>query len=229
MPEIQSSPEVKAKEKYGSSSIGDGGSGRSWGGDDSDRPGNRPPEDFSSPWRPYRLATWLGLASITMVFAGLSSAYFYRLTTATEWNPIPMPKMVRWNTLVLLCSSLTLAFSRGRREGRARLSINIWLFLTLILGIVFLFGQFYVWRELAAGGIYLNSSPAGLFCYLMTGTHAVHLSGGLLGLGFALYRNWKKGILNQQAIATLDVATIYWHFLTGLWVYLFLLLFFFGR
>ena len=229
MPEILSSSETKTEKRLGSSSIGDGDSGRSWGGGDSDRSGNGPPEDFSDSWRPYRLATWLGLASITMVFAGLSSAFFYRLTTTTEWNPIPMPKIVRWNTLVLLSSSLTLASSRGRRKSRVSLGINTGLSLTLILGIAFLFGQFYVWRKLASGGVFLNSSPAALFCYLLTGTHAVHLSGGLLGLGFALYRNWKKGILNQQAIATLDVATIYWHFLTGLWVYLFLLLYFFGR
>jgi cytochrome c oxidase subunit 3 len=229
MPEILSSPEVKAENSTRGISIGDGGPGRGWGGDNSGRQGNGPPEGSGSPWRSYRLATWLGLASITMVFAGLSSAFFFRLTTSTVWNPIPMPRMVLWNTLVLLCSSLTLTFARKPTGVRERLGVKSWLLLTLMLGIAFLFGQFHVWGELAAQGIYLTSSPYGLFCYLMTGAHAVHLLGGLLGLSFALYRGWERGILSQKAIATLDVAKIYWHFLTGLWVYLFLLLFFFGR
>jgi cytochrome c oxidase subunit 3 len=164
-----------------------------------------------------------------MVFAGLSSAYFFRWATATDWNPVPLPRMALWNTLVLLCSSVTLAFSRRSRKSHRRRGVLNGLFLTLILGLAFIFGQFTIWRELATQGVYLSSSPHGSFCYLMMGTHAVHVLGGLLLLGIAFYRNWKGGILNGKAIAILDVVTIYWHFLTGLWIYLFLLLFFFGR
>jgi cytochrome c oxidase subunit III len=86
-------------------------------------------------------------------------------------------------------------------------------------------GQLTIWRALATQGIYLDSSPHSSFYYLLTGAHGVHLLGGVIALGYLVFRTLRsrgRGGVTQTA---LDVVSLYWHFMDGLWVYLLLLLF----
>jgi cytochrome c oxidase subunit 3 len=105
------------------------------------------------------------------------------------------------------------------------------LFITVVLGLAFLGAQLIAWRQLARQGLYLASNPHSSFFYLLTGAHAVHLLGGLLGLTFLWFR-WRRprNEANEETRvakrrAATDAVTIYWHFMDGLWIYLFLLLF----
>jgi cytochrome c oxidase subunit 3 len=101
--------------------------------------------------------------------------------------------------------------------------------LTALLGIGFLASQLMAWRQLAAQGIYVASHPHSSFFYLLTGAHALHLVGGLLALAFLWIRSRRVQFLEPALVtrrqATADAVTIYWHFMDGLWIYLFLLLF----
>jgi cytochrome c oxidase subunit 3 len=176
----------------------------------------------------YRIGMWVGLASVTMMFTSLSSAYIVRSVSANDWVLLPMPPVLIASTFLILASSVTLELARRKLKASAAAAYAKWLFITAVLGAGFLVSQLFAWRQLAARGIYLSSNPHSSFFYLLTGAHGVHLAGGLLGISFLWLRS--RSILNEAAQAykrqaSADAVTIYWHFMDALWIYLFLLLF----
>jgi cytochrome c oxidase subunit 3 len=167
-----------------------------------------------------RLGLWLLLATITMLFAAFTSAYIVR-RAASDWAPIRVPPLLWLNTVILVSSSLTMEL--GRRSPRPR-AFRRWLGMTFLLGLAFLGGQFLAWRELAAQGVYLSSNPHSSFFYVLTGAHAVHVLGGIGALLYVAGRLWRQNDSTATATAPRLAAT-YWHFVDGLWAYLFVVLF----
>ena len=176
----------------------------------------------------YRIGMWVGLASVAMMFTSLSSAYIVRSASSNDWTPLPMPRVLLVSTALILASSVTLEFARRKLKAGFSALYKQWLLVTVILGLAFLVAQLFAWRQLVRQGIYLASNPHSSFFYLMTGAHAVHLLGGLLGLTFLSLR-WRRQVTEKTAIvkrtAATDAVTVYWHFMDALWIYLFLLLF----
>ena len=182
-----------------------------------DFPGNR-----------YRIGMLVALASIAMLFTSLSSAYVVRSGVMNDWLPIAIPRVMIASTLLLLLSSLTVELARRKHKQGLFDGYSTFLLLTGVLGLVFLGLQVFAWRQLAQQGIYISSHPHSSFFYLLTGTHAVHIVGGLLMLAF-LWRRSKRQLDQPRLIAKrqagADAVSIYWHFMDVLWIYLFLLLF----
>jgi cytochrome c oxidase subunit III len=156
------------------------------------------------------------LASITMLFIALTSAYVVRQGLDPEWRAIQRPAILWINTIVLLASSFTI--EKARRATRSGTS---WLFSTLLLGVAFVIGQLIAWRELSDQGVYLSTSPHSSFFYLLTGLHGLHLLGGIVALTYIALRGLDEDHLPRWVGAT----ALYWHFMDGLWIYLFVLLF----
>ncbi len=190
---------------------------------------SRPPR---LPEGSYRLAMLFALISIGMLFLGFTSAYIVRQGLGADWRPFDPPLILWANTAVLLLSSATLHRSqRLLRSERLRDSLR-WLSITTLLGVLFLLGQYEAWRELAARGVYLNTNPHSSFFYLLTAAHGVHLMGGLLGLSYMTLRGWHRRLILlgtpdhlKRYRSGVNVTALYWHFMDGLWVYLFILLF----
>ena len=168
----------------------------------------------------YRIGMWVALASVAMMFTSLSSAYVVRSGGARDWFPIAMPRVLLVSTALIVLSSVTIELARHSLKRSRHNAYVKYVFFTVLLGIGFLASQLFAWRQLAAQGVYLASHPYSSFFYLLTGAHAVHLFGGLLGLLFLLFRSRR-----QPSQAATGAVTIYWHFMDGLWIYLFLLLF----
>jgi len=185
---------------------------------------------------------WLALASITMLFIGLTSAYVVREGLDPNWRAIPLLPILLVNTAVLIASSLTLEKGRRvfwRKEAGFVDALRGWLAVTLLLGLTFLCGQIAAWRLLSAQGIYLGTNPHGSFVYLLTGLHGLHVAGGILALGYFVIALWlgrsfairaspdlAAGTLSEPRIERwIEVTAIYWHFMGGLWLYLLVLLF----
>jgi cytochrome c oxidase subunit 3 len=193
------------------------------GGDDGDdgkrrRQGGRP-----SPNRYYTGIT-LGIVSILMFFMALASAFLVRRATSGDWIPVHLPAVLWLNTLALIASSFTL--ERARRS-LSRLDVSgfrkLWA-LTTGLGALFLIGQLVAWRQLVAQGVFMASNPASSFFYIFTAAHGVHLLGGVGALVYVLVRKFD----NKRSIAlptAAEVASYYWHFMDGLWVFLLALLY----
>jgi len=177
----------------------------------------------------YRIGVWVAIGSILMLFVALSSSYIVRSASGDDWRPIQMPKVLWLSTVVILISSFTMEVSRRSLKALNDAAYGRWLAITLILGLGFLASQLMAWRQLVRQGVYMSSNPHSSFFYLFTAAHGLHLFGGILALGYLMLRTTRKrdtveGELKRLGAA--EAATIYWHFMDGLWVALFLLLFF---
>ena len=166
------------------------------------------------------------LASITMTFAAFTSALIVRQGAALDWRHLTLPRILYFNTLLLLASSVTLEIAR-RRVGAfmagARTSISVaerWLYITLSLGLLFVAGQYVAWLQLRSQGLYLATNPNSSFFYVLTAMHGLHVLGGLGGLVRVISR-LKRSVLRKS---TLDATSLYWHFMDVLWLYLLILL-----
>jgi cytochrome c oxidase subunit III len=176
----------------------------------------------------YRIGTWVGLASIAMMFTSLSSAYIVRSGTAADWVPLRLPPVMFASTVLILISSVTIEFARRKLKHGFPEVYSRYLLFTGLLGLAFLGSQLIGWRQLRSQGVYVATHPHSSFFYLLTGAHAVHIAGGLLALGFLWWRSSRQPSEEPAFVAkrqaTADAVSIYWHFMDGLWIYLFLLL-----
>lgn len=209
----------------GSRKTGNGGGGPRGNGH-----GKQGDGDGSDPYSlsKYRIGMWVALAGVAMMFTALTSAYIVRASTSNDWRPLAMPRLLWLSTTLIVLSSLTLEVARRTLKRGNASAYQRWLLLTVLLGLGFLATQLLAWRQLAAQGIFMASNPHSSFFYVLTGAHGIHLLGGVLGLDFLLLRSWRKsfderGTAKRQA--AVDAVALYWHFMLGLWIYLFLLLF----
>jgi cytochrome c oxidase subunit 3 len=181
-------------------------------------------DDYSPP--PASTGIWVVVYAITMTFAALTSALIVRKGSSFDWQSFTLPSILYLNTALLLGSSVTLQTARRRvatfmggianpGESPAR-----WLYITLVLGLLFVIGQYVAWARLSAEGFYLATNPSSSFFYLLTAAHVLHVLGGLAGLLYVIGK-LRKFELRRS---TLDAASRYWHFVDLLWVYLLVLL-----
>jgi cytochrome c oxidase subunit III len=166
---------------------------------------------------------WVGMASITMLFAALSGALWMR--EAWHRSPLPagIPHILYANTLILIVSSLTIEFARrALRQDHAR-QFAIWLYVTTGLGLVFVAGQWLAWRDLAAQGVYLSSNAGSAFFFVITAAHGLHLLGGIVAL-LVLACSVPRILFSARGRVAVEATAVYWHFIDALWVYILLLL-----
>ena len=198
----------------------------------SGNPNNWPPgftrDDAIEPDK-YRIGMWVGLASILMLFVALTSAYILRqtrgLSEVNDWVPLEMPVVLWFNTALILISSFSIELARRALKRNNYERFRVWIALTTLLGISFLAGQVIAWRQLAGQGIFVDTHPHSSFFYLLTSLHALHLLGGIIALAYVTVAGLRLRIsLRRRTVV--GVTALYWHFMDGLWIYLFLLLFF---
>ena len=187
-------------------------------------------EDAIQPAK-YRIGMWVGLASILMLFIALTSAYIVRGVPAlgggeSDWRPLEMPRVLWFTTGILLVSSVSMEFARAALKRNEYDGFKKWITITTLFGVAFLAGQLMAWQQLTSQGVYINSHPHSSFFYLLTSLHGVHLLGGVIALGYVTVAALRMRIGFKRR-AAVDVTAIYWHFMDGLWIYLFGLLFFF--
>ncbi len=175
------------------------------------------------PRRAYFTAIQMGLAAIVMFFMALTSSFIVRKGLGNDWQPIPLPSILWFNTAVLLASSATIQAARRHLSAGESSAFRRWWFLTTGLGLLFLAGQLTAWRELAHLGVFLATNPSSSFFYVLTAAHGLHLLGGIIALLCVAFRAWQRSRITQSTAA--ELTSIYWHFLDGLWIFLFLLLY----
>ena len=218
---------------------GDGG-GR--GGDDQ--------PSYSERLRRLRLGLLLALSSVVMLFVSFTTAYVVRKAGAvwdparndyiSNWLPLTLPiRILLCNTFILVLSSITLEIARRRAAEDVALApiagipgIRVddrhalpWVWTTILLGLGFLTGQVYAWKVLEHSNIHFASNASSSFFFLLTGVHAIHLMGGVLALLYAGITNWLNKPPETRRMI-IDVTAWYWHFMGGLWLYIFGLLYF---
>ena len=171
---------------------------------------------------PKKFALWLFLVTVLMVFAALTSAYIVRQAEG-NWLEYEFPEIFWITSGIVLLSSVSVQAAYFAAKKDNFLGLRIWMVLTVLLGIAFLVGQWYSWVALVDREVFFVGNPAGSFLYVFTGLHAVHLISGVIFLIIVLISTFRYKV-HSQALNTLEMATTYWHFLGGLWLYLFLFL-----
>ena len=176
---------------------------------------------FSPPTAKVFLSVFLGV--VTAVFGLLTAAYFIRMAYA-DWQSIPVPALLWLNTAILIGSSCMLQWARNAAvKGDAADSIRPGLLAGGVLAFVFLIGQYFVWRQLESLGYFVDSNPSNSFFYLITGLHGLHLAGGLIAWLRASFRLW-QGADVARIRMSVELCTVYWHFLLLVWLVMFGLL-----
>jgi len=218
------------------------------GGDGGDSSSGSNLPNYGARLRRARLGLICGIATVSMVFISLTSAYVVRQGLPTfdgttnsyvrDWGQVQLPwLLLAINTALLLVSSLTMEFARRDIKRRAALAplqsmpgISLgeeksfpWLGVTVLLGFGFLAGQWLAWGELKARGFFVDTNPNSSFVYLLTAAHAVHLAGGIIALMWASVTSLLHRPVEGRRIVV-DVTAWYWHFMAGLWIYVFALL-----
>jgi cytochrome c oxidase subunit 3 len=188
------------------------------GGDDRDRR-----RKWSPTPRRYSTAITLGIVSILMFFMALSSAFIVLRRGSNSWVPVHLPLVLWANTGILLASSFTLEVARRRLSLADLRGFRKFWMVTTALGFLFVAGQLIAWRQLVAQGVYIASNQASSFFYIFTAAHGVHLLGGVAALLYVLTRKVETASLSRSMAA--EVASYYWHFMDGLWIFLLALLY----
>ena len=248
MPITSEHVEIERKPKLGGGGPGKIPHRRGYGGGDDGDPDRF--RDFHSRkerLRRYRVGMVLCIISVSTLFIGLTLAYVLRQqmghwdptmkTFVRDWKAIRLPYLQLWvNSTVLLLSSITLELARRRMTRQVEFAeLGIlpihprrtipWLGLTVMLGFGFLAGQVMVWNHFRLQGVFQHTNPSSSFFLILTGIHAVHLLGGLLALLYASAGSLMQMRFESQMLAV-EVTGWYWHFMAGLWMYVFALLYF---
>lgn len=165
----------------------------------------------------------ISLISIVMLFIGFTSGYIVRKAEG-NWMDFDMPDAFYMSTAVIILSSISIHKSLAAAKNNSFAEVKRYLGITLTLGLAFTYLQFLGWSQLHDIGVYFTgekSNPAGSFVYVITLVHLVHLIAGLISIA-VMYYNATRELYKQGETLGLELGVIFWHFLDGLWIYLFL-------
>ncbi len=171
---------------------------------------------------PKKFTLWLFIVSIVMIFISMTSAYIVKRSDG-EWLIFDLPEALLYTTFVIIASSVAMHWAYLSAKNDSISNLKVGLILTLGLSLVFLAGQYYGWTQLVDRDVYFVGNAAGSFVYVLTGLHAFHLISGIIFLIIVLISAWKYKV-HSRSMLQIEMCTTYWHFLGGLWVYLYLFL-----
>jgi cytochrome c oxidase subunit 3 len=167
----------------------------------------------------FKQMLWVSMISMTMMFAGLTSAYVIS-TKREDWVNFELPQAFYISTILIVLSSLS--FYMAKRSIAKISRTTIYLVITLLLGIGFVFFQFQGFSELIDAGLYFTgkeSNVATSFLYVITMAHMVHMFGGIIALVVILI-NHLRGKYTVDNTLGLELGLIFWNFVDLLWIYL---------
>lgn len=171
---------------------------------------------------PKKFALWLFMVTVVMIFAALTSAYIVRQAEG-NWLDYELPNIFWITSGIVVLSSVFLHFAYVSAKKDNISQLRIGMVGAVVLGLAFLVGQWYSWVALVDREVFFVGNPAGSFLYVFTGLHALHLISGVIFLIIVLISTFRYKV-HSQSMNTMEMATTYWHFLGGLWIYLFMFL-----
>jgi cytochrome c oxidase subunit 3 len=180
--------------------------------------------------RSYKLLLLFAMLSMTMMFAGLTSAFVVSKSRPDWLKDFVLPSAFYVSTVLILLGSLTMHMAKKYIQKDQRAATTKMLWATLVLGILFFVFQFIGFQQIISQGYYFTGSASTItttFLYVVTLTHLLHLLGGIISLVVIIYNHFKQKYNSSQTLG-IELGAMYWHFLDLLWIYLFLFLNFFN-
>ena len=179
--------------------------------------------------RSYKLILLFAMVSMTMMFAGLTSAFVVSKSRVDWLKGFELPNAFYISTIVIIGCSVTFHFAKKAIKKDNQSLTTTMLLATLALGILFVILQFVGFGQIVASGYYFTGAESSItttFLYIVTLMHLLHLAGGLISLLIIIYNHFKQKYNSSQTLG-IELGAMYWHFLDLLWVYLFVFLYFF--
>ena len=170
---------------------------------------------------------WISMVSMTMMFAGLTSAYVVS-RKRSDWVSFDLPQAFYISTLLIVLSSITFMLAKYFIKQNNRPLTSVFLISTLILGVGFVFFQLEGFKELLYAGLFFageQSTVKSSFIYGITIAHLAHVAAGILVLLVVIYNHFNKKYFAENTLG-LELGVIFWHFVDILWIYLFLFFYF---
>jgi cytochrome c oxidase subunit 3 len=163
-----------------------------------------------------------------MFFAGLTSAYVISMKR-DDWVSFDLPQAFYISTILIIASSFTLFFSQKFLKNDKRQLSLVFVILTLILGIGFVWQQYFGFNQLKSSGLFFTgpeSTVSTSFIIGITFMHVLHILAGLLVLLVVIYNHFKYKYKPDNMLG-FELGAIFWHFVDLLWIYLFFFFYFF--
>ncbi len=172
---------------------------------------------------PKKFALWLFIVSVIMLFGAWTSAYLVKRADA-GWAEIILPERFFLNTIIIVASSISLivAYYAAKRDNI--FLVRTGLIITFILGVSFVVCQLLGYGDLVRMNQYFTGGNVShSFIYVLTGVHGLHMISGIIFLGVVLADAFRYRV-HSKSMFRLEMCSTYWHFLGGLWLYLFVFL-----
>ena len=178
--------------------------------------------------RAKKMMLWFGIISLIMSFAGWTSAFVVSSSRPDWLKDFVLPNAFVVSTVVIIISSLTFILAKRALKSGNHKATMLWLFATLILGVVFIFNQFSGFQQIIDLGYNFTGPTSNVtmsYIYLIAVVHILHVVVGLICLLVVIYNHFKQKY-NSENMLGFELAATFWHFIDILWVYLFLFLYF---
>ena len=179
--------------------------------------------------RSYKLILLFAMISMTMMFAGLTSAFIVSKSRVDWLKNLEMPSAFYISTILIIACSITFHLAKKAIQKDDKTQTTLMLLATLVLGVSFVVSQFAGFGQIMESGYYMTgegSSITATFLYIIAFMHLLHLAGGLISLLIIIYNHYKQKYNSSQTLG-IELGAMYWHFLDILWVLLFVFLYFF--
>lgn len=168
---------------------------------------------------PHKFTMWIAIASIIMLFAGLTSAFIVK-SNKENWTTVEIPTIFWISTAVLLLSSVTITLALRFFKKNEMSKYRLFLATTALLGVAFLILQWMGFREIWYNQhVTFKGAGAGQFLYVIFGFHLVHVLGGVIALLVMIIKRFIGKVKVYNSVS-LELMATYWHFVDFLWVYL---------
>lgn len=193
------------------------------------------PNNNKSFIHPYKVILYLSMASILMFFAITTSALLVKKGDIVSWESFKLPNIFYFSTLILLASSATMHLAKNF-YSQSKFALSRMLILgSVLLAVFFLFAQYLGFQSLTAIGKPLAGNASGSFIWVIVIAHGFHIIGGLFFSILILIQSYRSrndqkfelnNLVNPKRFLTLELLTIYWHFIDFIWIYLFIFFYF---
>lgn len=178
--------------------------------------------------RAKKMMLWFGLISLTMSFAGLTSAYVVSSEREDWLSDFLVPQAFFISLVIIIFSSITFYFAKKNVIAQENKKGMLFLVLTFILGITFIIFQFKGFSEIIANGYFFTGSESTVttsFIYLVVLLHLTHIIAALISVLVVIYNHYKQKYTPENTVG-IEIAATFWHFVDVLWIYLFLFFYF---
>jgi cytochrome c oxidase subunit III len=171
---------------------------------------------------PHKFTLWVGIGSLVMMFAGLTSAYIVKRNQA-NWQTFELPAFFWYSTVAIVLSSITIYLAEKAFKQREMQKYRRLLSVTVVLGVLFIVFQSLGFQQFWKHGLPLGKNVSSDFLYVIVGLHAAHVLGGIIALLVLFAKAFSSKTRNYNSVPV-ELVSTYWHFVDILWIYLLIFL-----